>query len=118
MITSVKQEVDTFVRTEHTPMTLSGMAVAVVAPAPVAASTPHRGSASNSPSIYLGRQRGEESLIERTHFVHAFFVLNQEGYAFRFMNVQNSSTWGRNYKIRPLARSFDGKLLHLSTSFT
>ena len=26
--------------------------------------------------VYLGRQRGEGSPIERTHFVHAFFVLN------------------------------------------
>ena len=53
MITSVKQEVDTFVRTEHTPMTLSGMAVAVVPSAPVAASTLHHGSASNFPSLPL-----------------------------------------------------------------
>ena len=51
--TSVKQVADTFVRTEHTPMTLSGMAVAVVPSAPVAASTPHRGSASNFPSLPL-----------------------------------------------------------------
>ena len=38
----------------------------------------------------------------------AFFVFNQERYAFHFANVRNSSAWGRNYKIRPLARSFDG----------
>ena len=62
----------------------------------------------NDISFYLGRQRGEGSLIEKTHFVNAFFVFNQEQYAFRFANVQNSSAWGRNYKIRPLARSFNG----------
>ena len=45
--------------------------------------------------------------IERAHFTHEFFVLNRERYAFRFANVQNSSTWGRKYKIWHLARSFD-----------
>ena len=50
---SVKQVADTIVRPKPIPMTLSGMAVAVVPPAPVAASTPHRGSASNSPSLPL-----------------------------------------------------------------
>ena len=50
-ITFVKQEVDTPVRIEHILMTLSGMAVAVVPSAPVAASTLHHGSASNSPSL-------------------------------------------------------------------
>ena len=61
----------------------------------------------NDVSVYLGRQKlgGGNSLIERMHFVHAFFVLNQEWYAFRFANVQNSSSNGNNYKIRPLARS-------------
>ena len=49
---------------------------------------------------------GEGSPIERTHFVHPFFVLKQEQYVFRFANVQNSSAWGRNYKIRPQARFF------------
>ena len=62
----------------------------------------------NDVSVYLGRQRGEGSLIERTHFTQVFFVLKQERYAFRFANVRNSSAWGRNYKIRALARSFDG----------
>ena len=33
---------------------------------------------------------------------------DQEWYAFCFANVWNSSAWGRNYKIRPLAHSFDG----------
>ena len=61
----------------------------------------------NDVSVYLGRQRGEGSLIERTHFAHTFFVLNQERYAFRFTNIRNSSAWGRNYKIRALACSFD-----------
>ena len=51
----------------------------------------------NDISVHLGRQREEESLIERMHFTHAFFVLNQEQYTFRFMNVQNSSALGRNY---------------------
>ena len=54
------------------------------------------------PSVNRG---GEGSLTERTHFTHAFFVLNQERYASCFVNVQNSSAWGRNYKIRPLAHS-------------
>ena len=36
------------------------------------------------------------------------FLTKSTTYTFRFTNVQNSSTWGRNYKIRPLARSFDG----------
>ena len=63
----------------------------------------------NDVSVYLGRQRGGKgSLIERMHFAGAFFVFNQERYAFCFANVQNSSAWGRNYKIRPLAHSFDG----------
>ena len=48
-----------------------------------------------------------------SHFADAFFVFNQERYAFRFANVQKSSAWGRNYKIRPLACSFDGGSLHL-----
>ena len=41
---------------------------------------------------------GEGFLIERTHFAHTFFVLNQEWNVFRFANIRNSSTWGRNYK--------------------
>ena len=33
----------------------------------------------NNVSVYLGRQRGGKGfLIERTHFIHTFFVLNQE----------------------------------------
>ena len=59
----------------------------------------------NDVSVYRG---GEGSLIERTLFADAFFILNQERYAFRFANLWNSSAWGRNYKIRPLARSIDG----------
>ena len=61
----------------------------------------------NDVSVYLGRQLGEGSPIT-THFVHVFFV---SWYVFCFVNVRNSSTWGRNYKIRPQARSFDGGLL-------
>ena len=58
--------------------------------------------------VYLGRQGGEGSPIERTHFVHTFFVLKQEWYVFHFANIRNSSAWGRNYKIRPAeARFFD-----------
>ena len=68
----------------------------------------------NDISFHLVDKLGEESLIERTNFVHTFFVLNQERYAFRFANIQNSSTGGRNYKIRPLAYSFDGAPLFLS----
>ena len=37
-------------------------------------------------------------LIERMDFVHVFFVLKQERYVFRLVNIQNSSTWGKNYK--------------------
>ena len=49
--------------TEYTPMTLSGMAVAVVPPAPVAASTPHHGSASN----FATKDNIEMSLCLRLH---------------------------------------------------
>ena len=56
----------------------------------------------NDVNVYLGRQRGESPLIERTHFTDVFFALNQEQYAFRLANVQ----------IRPPARFFDwGPLL-------
>ena len=49
----------------------------------------------HSPEVYedclskviVGRQRVEESPKERTHFTHAFFILNQEQYAFLFANV-------------------------------
>ena len=52
----------------------------------------------NDVNVYLGRQREEGPLIERTHFTDAFFALNQEQYAFHLANVQ----------IRPPARFFDG----------
>ena len=50
-ITSVTQGVDITFIAEHILMTLSGMVMAVVPPAPVAASTPNRGSASNFPRL-------------------------------------------------------------------
>ena len=59
----------------------------------------------NDVSVYLGRQRGAGV---PNHFVHAFFVLNQEQYVFHFANVYRSSAWGRNYKMRPQARLFNG----------
>ena len=63
----------------------------------------------NGVSVYLGSQRGKESLIERMLFAYAFFVLKQEWYTFCSANIWNySSTWGTNYKIMPLARSLDG----------
>ena len=65
-------------------------------------------------SVYLDTQGGEGVPDQRTHFTDALFVLNQEQYGFHFANVWNSSTWGRNYKIRPLAHSFDGGLPSLS----
>ena len=34
----------------------------------------------NGVSVYLGSQRGKESLIERILFAYAFFVLKQEWY--------------------------------------
>ena len=43
----------------------------------------------NDISVYLGRQRGEGSPIEGTHFAHVFFVLNQEQYVSRFANVES-----------------------------
>ena len=55
----------------------------------------------NDVSVFLGRLRGGG-------VAHAFFISNLERYVFRFVNVRNSSTWGRNYKIRPQARSFNG----------
>ena len=63
----------------------------------------------NGVSAYLGSQSGKESLIERILFAYAFFVLKQEWYTFCSVNIWNySSAWGRNYKIRPPARSLDG----------
>ena len=53
---------------------------------------------------------GERSPFEKTHFVHTLFVSNLEWFVYRFANIRNSSTWGRNYKIRPQAHSFDGRL--------
>ena len=43
-----------------------------------------------------------------THFALAFFILNQERYIFHFVNVQNSSCWARNFKIRLQACFFNG----------
>ena len=34
----------------------------------------------NGVSVYLGRQRGEWSPIERMHFMHTFFISNKEQY--------------------------------------
>ena len=45
------------------------------------------GKALSCVSVYLGRQRGERSPIERMHFSHTFFILNQERYLFCFANV-------------------------------
>ena len=44
------------------------------------------------------------SHVERMHFAHAFFILNQ--ICFRFTNVRNSTTWDRNYKVRPQSSLF------------
>ena len=42
----------------------------------------------NDVSVYQSRQRGgEESLIEKMHFTHVFFVLNQEWHDFRFTKL-------------------------------
>ena len=66
----------------------------------------------NDVSVYLGRHKEEESPIKIMPSAHMLFVLNQEQYVFHFANVQNSSIWGRNYKIRPHAHSFDGGPLY------
>ena len=50
---------------------------------------------------------GEGCPIEKTHFVHVFFVSNLERYVFQCANVRNSSACGRNCKVRPLTHSFD-----------
>ena len=60
----------------------------------------------NDVSVYLGDGGREGSLLERTHFTHAFFVLNQEQYIFQIVNVRNYSVWGENYKIRPQVHYF------------
>ena len=61
----------------------------------------------NDISVYLGRQRGEG---------YVFFILNQERCHFRLANVWNSSAWGKNYKKRLQAPSYDrGPLPPLST---
>ena len=54
--------------------------------------------------VYLGRQRRGGSW---SHFTYVFFVLKQEWYVICFTNVWNSSTWGRNYRIRTQACFFD-----------
>ena len=38
--------------------------------------------------------------------MHMFFILKQEQYVFHFINVRNSSAWGRNYKIRKASSLF------------
>ena len=49
-------------------------------------------------------QKWEGSLIEGTLFAHAFFIWTRSStFFFCFLNVRNSSTWDRNYKIRPYA---------------
>ena len=55
-------------------------------------------------SVYLGRHRGGSGppLTEPISCMHS----NLEWYIFRFTNIRNSSAWGRDYKIRPQARSF------------
>ena len=58
----------------------------------------------NDISVYLGTRRRKGFPNEIMHFAHAFFVLNQEWYIFRFANIRNSSDWDRNYKKRPQAR--------------
>ena len=70
----------------------------------------------NDVGVHLGVDHGQRGVGNpgskaRMHFVHMFFVLNQERYTFCFVNIRNSSAWGRNYKIRlALAHSFDGGL--------
>ena len=58
----------------------------------------------------IGRQRGGGSPIERRHAFCACVLRFVPGavYIFYFVNIQNSSAWGRNYKIRSQARSFNG----------
>ena len=55
----------------------------------------------NDVSVYLGRQRGGGVPNWKKVFCAC------ERYIFRFTNVKNSSAWGKNYKIRPQACSFD-----------
>ena len=62
----------------------------------------------NDVSVYLGRQRRERSLFERTHFTSAIFILNQEQYIFHFMNIQNSSAWGQKLQDKASSSFFDG----------
>ena len=54
------------------------------------------------------RQKEEGSPMERTHFVHIFFILNQEWCHFRLVNLRNSIARGKNYKKRLQAPSLDG----------
>ena len=56
----------------------------------------------NDVSVYRG---GEGSLIERAHFMHMFFILNQERYI--FCMYPNTSARDRNHKKRPQACSFN-----------
>ena len=46
----------------------------------------------NDVFVYLGRQR-EGSPIERTHFGHTFFVLNQERYVFTLQTFETPALW-------------------------
>ena len=55
--------------------------------------------------------------IERTYFMHTFFVLNQGQYVFLFSTVRNSSTWDRNYKITPHAPSIETKVISYQLEF-
>ena len=48
----------------------------------------------------LGRQRGEWSLIERTHFAIAFFAWTRSG-TFFFASWTFQTTWDRDLMIRP-----------------
>ena len=59
-------------------------------------------------SLDRGGRRGE-SLI-KGHYSHTLYSEARVVY-FCFANIFNSSAWGSNYKIKPLARSFDGEPL-------
>ena len=57
------------------------------------------------------RQRQTEGGVEEVpHQKNAFHahILHFEQGAVHFVNVQNSSTWGRNYRIKPQPFSFNG----------
>ena len=55
----------------------------------------------NDISVYLGTQRGGRP-IERTHFMHMFFVLNQEQYIFRLGQKLQDKTSNSFFQWRPL----------------